>query len=218
MFSVLFTEYRRVSIPSTKGCTKHLSQERDSVIQEASSLKENIAHIKTIVTAQQANARISGVDEHLQMSEVVETALEINASALDKNAVAVTRRFEELPAMVMDRHKVLQILINLIRNAGHALRDSSQREKALTATINRHGTERVRVSVATTVWVLISITWHESLPMDSPPRKTATDLGFTAAPTRPKRWAGRWTVTAKDPGLGASFTLELPLRHMDAAQ
>ena len=53
--------------------------------------------------------------------ELVEDALEMNGAAFDRHGVEVVREFAEVPLVRVDRHKVLQVLINVIRNAKYAL-------------------------------------------------------------------------------------------------
>ena len=68
-----------------------LVEERDALQDELGSLCENIEHIKEIVQVQQAYARRSGTEQELNMSEVVEMALNINESAITRHTVDVVR-------------------------------------------------------------------------------------------------------------------------------
>jgi len=42
----------------------------------------------------------------------------------------VVRDFHEVPLITVDKHKVLQILVNVIRNAKYACDESRERRKA----------------------------------------------------------------------------------------
>ena len=59
-------------------------------------------------------------DQAAIMRELVEDALRMNASALARHEVQAVREFTVVPDITVDKHKVLQILVNLIRNAKFA--------------------------------------------------------------------------------------------------
>ena len=70
---------------------------------------------------QQSYASAAGVVEKVALVSLMEDALQINSEALTRHEVTVPRQFEEVPLLMVDKQKVLQILINLILNAMYAL-------------------------------------------------------------------------------------------------
>ena len=50
----------------------------------------------------------------------MEDALRLNSGALDRHAIKLVREYSEMNPVLVDKHKVLQILVNLIRNAKHS--------------------------------------------------------------------------------------------------
>src|ERR1700722_15332536 len=108
----------------------HLLEEQKEVIQELSLLVKNIEHIKEIVAMQQNYAKVSGLLELLPVVELVEDALRMNAGGMERHQVEVFREYSEVPPMLVEKHKVLQVLINLIRNAKYALDDGMPSENA----------------------------------------------------------------------------------------
>ncbi|HYP18188.1 MAG TPA: PAS domain-containing protein, partial [Opitutus sp.] len=99
---------------------EHSLAERDRLLKEAESLQKNVDHIKEIVSMQQAYATMVGVIEPLDAIELMEDSLRMNAGALVRHAVGVTRDFQPVPRVMAEKAKVLQILVNLIRNAKYA--------------------------------------------------------------------------------------------------
>ena len=71
----------------------------------------------------------------------------MNTGAFDRHGVTVERNFSPAPTVRVDRHRVLQILINLIRNAKYALDDGEGPDKRITISIVPSA-DRVRVSIA----------------------------------------------------------------------
>src|SRR5439155_1403300 len=96
---------------------QRLDAERMKMHGELQSLAANIEHIKEIVAMQQNYAKVSGETESLPTNGLIEDALRMNAAAFVRHGVTLRRDFAEVPCVAVDKHKVLQILTNLFRNA-----------------------------------------------------------------------------------------------------
>ena len=107
-----------------------LNEEQVSVTKDIDPLRTNIEHIKVIVAMQQSYAKISGVTEVVSVTDLVEDALRIDVSELERHGVELVRDYApDIPAISVDKHKVLQILVNLIRNARYSCAESGNAEK-----------------------------------------------------------------------------------------
>ena len=118
---------------------EHLAGEQAEIAQGTQIATANIDHIKEIIAMQQSYARVLGVVESLPVVDLVEDALRLNAGAMDRHRVKVIREFSEVPPILVDKHKVLQILVNLIRNAKYAWTIAGTRDKRI---VVRVGLER----------------------------------------------------------------------------
>jgi len=70
---------------------------------------------------QQNYAKVSGFSEALPLEKLMDDAIQMNAAAFERHRVRVIRNYENVPNVRVDRHKVLQILVNLLRNAKYAM-------------------------------------------------------------------------------------------------
>ena len=111
---------------------KALSDEHDRLFSETTELAGRIEHIKEIVAMQQNYGRVSGISETISPEKLMEDALMLNQGALVRHHIVVEKNYEDLPAVVVDKHKVLQILLNFINNAKYACSDSDRTEKIIT--------------------------------------------------------------------------------------
>src|SRR5262249_33857683 len=111
---------------------EYLIQEQTMMLRELAALSKNIEHIKQIISMQQSLARFGGLQEPVTVTEIIEQALVINLAALERQQIEVVREYAELPQVLVDRHQVLQILVNLISNAIHAMRAWPGRQHYLT--------------------------------------------------------------------------------------
>src|SRR5204862_720178 len=115
---------------------EHLTGEQSALLKELDLLKKNIEHINDIVAMQQSYAKVSGVTEVVKVTDLVEDSLRMNAGALTRHGVQVIRKFDpHLPEITVEKHKVLQILVNLIRNAKYACAESGRTDMEMTVRV-----------------------------------------------------------------------------------
>jgi signal transduction histidine kinase len=189
-----------------------LAGEQSELATEMASIGRNVEHIKEIVAMQQSYARVSGVYEDLSVASLVEDALRMNIAAFDRHCIDVVREFDEnTPRACVDRHKVLQILINLFRNAKHAMDQLTGNEKRVL----------IRVGVALPGRVQISIRDHGIgiAPGDLTrifnhgftTKKDGHGFGLHSGANAAKEMGGSLKAHSEGLGKGAEFTLELPV-------
>ena len=99
---------------------EHLEKEQADMRKELHELVMNVEHIKEIVATQQNYARVLGVAEVVDLSEVMEDAIKIHGGSYERHAIKLIREYDPLPQMTLDKHKVMQILINFLSNAKYA--------------------------------------------------------------------------------------------------
>jgi two-component system NtrC family sensor kinase len=120
--------------------------------QEQDQLTRNVEHIKEIVAMQQNYARVSGFLEQVSMASLVDDAMQINLAGLTRHGVQVVRQYSDVPPATVDKHKVLQILVNLVHNAKYALDESGRQDKRLTVGIGMNGDTALKSPSVTTAW------------------------------------------------------------------
>ena len=141
----LTTDPRGRQLPQFLGrLTEHLVEENKGLLVEAETLDKNVQHIRQIVAMQQSFARVFGVIESYEPERLMEEAVQFNLTAFERHGIKLVRQYGPAPRVLVDRHKVLQILINLFRNAKQALRDRNPTEKRITLSIVATEDGRVR--------------------------------------------------------------------------
>jgi PAS domain S-box-containing protein len=189
---------------------EQLEVERKAILDELEQLGKNVEHIKDIVTVQQSYARVAGLSQSVEIVELVEDSLRMNACALSGQEVELIREFETDPVISVDKHKVMQILVNLVRNAKYACDDSGQPGGRITVRITRD--ERfVRVSVIDNGVGIPPENLARIFSHGFTTRKTGHGFGLHSGIVAAKEMGGALLVKSDGPGLGATFTLELPL-------
>jgi signal transduction histidine kinase len=191
---------------------KHLSEERAFVLGELEGLRKHIDHIKDIVAMQQNYAKVSGLVETVRPTQLVEDALQMNAGALARHGVKVSREFGVVPPMAVEKHKVLQILVNLIRNAKYALDESGREEKWLRIGVGATAEGRVRIEVRDNGVGIAAENLTRVFQHGFTTRKDGHGFGLHSGALTAQELGGSLTAHSEGPGTGATFTLELPVK------
>jgi len=184
---------------------EHLAAEQAAALEELAGLEKNIDHIKDIVAMQQSYAKVSGITQTIKVVELVEDALHMNESALIRHEVKLVREYDPAsPEITVDKHKVMQVLINLVRNAKYACDDSGSTEKRIVARVVS-GRDRVKISIADNGIGIPPENLTRIFNHGFTTRKNGHGFGCTAGRWRPGKWEApcwrRVTGLAKAPVL-----------------
>ena len=190
---------------------EQLRKEQENTLRELEQLAKNVDHIKDIVAMQQSYARVAGIVEKVSLVNLVEDALQINAAALARHEVKAIRQFEAVPPLMVDKHKVLQILINLIRNAKYALDECNQIEKRLTITIAKTDGECVMVRVEDNGIGIPTENLTRIFSHGFTTRPNGHGFGLHIGALNAWEMGGSLSAASEGTGHGATFTLILPL-------
>jgi len=191
--------------------TDHLVEENKALLQETDALDKNVQHIKQIVITQQSFARVFGVTESLQVERLMEEALQFNAAAFDRHGIRVVRQYAPAAPALLDRHKVLQILINLLRNAKQALREAGRNDKQITLAITTTGEGRVRLAITDNGIGISQENLAKIFRHGFTTKQDGHGFGLHAGALAAQEMQGSLTAHSNGPGTGATFTLELPV-------
>jgi PAS domain S-box-containing protein len=199
-------------IPYLEALAAHLSEDRTAMLEETRRLIRNIEHIKEIVAMQQTYARPVGVLEAIQPAELAEDALRINAAAYKNDAIKVVREFSQVPAITTDRHKVIQILVNLLQNAKHACKEGGARVREVSVRIGAAGADRIKIEVTDNGIGIPSENLNRIFNHGFTTRKDGHGFGLHSGALAAKEMGGSLKVQSEGPQKGATFSLELPVR------
>ncbi|MBV9912127.1 MAG: PAS domain-containing protein [Sinobacteraceae bacterium] len=192
--------------------SRQLSTDQEKTLNEIESLKKNIAHIKEIVAMQQRYAKIGvgGVTETLDLTNLVDESLRINLSALEGRAITVVREFERVPLITVDKHKVLQILVNLVRNAKDACEAAGGVMKRVTVRVAQCA-RGVEIAVTDTGVGIPHENMIRIFNHGFTTKKSGHGFGLHSGALAARELGGELRAHSGGPGAGATFVLELPV-------
>jgi PAS domain S-box-containing protein len=194
------------------GLTDYLKSERKMLLSEVESTRRHVEHVKDIVAMQQSYARVAGVTEKVKVVDLVEDALRMNVGALARHEVEVVRDYPATaPEITVEKHKVLQILVNLIRNAKYACDESGRRDKRMTLQVSAEAS-RINIVVIDNGVGIPAENLNRIFNHGFTTRQKGHGFGLHSGALAAREMGGKLTARSDGSGAGATFTLELPLQ------
>jgi C4-dicarboxylate-specific signal transduction histidine kinase len=126
----------------------------------------------------------------------------------------VVRAYQSKPRVNVEKHKVLQILVNLISNAKFACEESQNPTKQVTLRVEGVG-ERVRISVDDNGVGIPPENLTRIFNHGFTTRVTGHGFGLHSGALAARELGGALTVHSDGRGRGASFTLDLPMHSLE---
>jgi signal transduction histidine kinase len=221
----LSTEKGKVLPTYLSTVSKRLAEENAKMLDELALVNRHVDHIKNIVAMQQSYARPNGLHEPVAIGALLDDALRMGEASFAKHGIEVIRDYEPGLSFVTDRHKLLQIMINLISNARHALKDHRvPAESGVYPLVEPHPLTSahqliVRVRRTPTGVTIAIADTGVGIPAENldkifqhgfTTKRGGHGFGLHASANAARELGGSLSVMSDGPGRGATFTLELP--------
>ncbi|MGK4004087.1 AAA family ATPase [Sorangium sp. So ce1036] len=190
----------------------HLAAEHEAACSELAELGECVSRIRDIVSDQLRNAGMKIIVESVMVASVIEDALRVGLNRAERahHGIEVVCELAEEIRIETDRHRLLQIVTNLVTNARRAVcysASSTRRVLIRCAPLEGGGcsveVEDTGVGIAPEhlgrLFQQGFTTWPEG-----------TGLGLHASVLEARLLGATLRAESEGPGQGARFTLELP--------
>lgn len=186
-----------------------LESEHQAMANELTVLGKSVDHIKEVVAIQQSYAGNTQFVESVKLAELVDDALRLNADRLARHSVEVVKDFGELPLFSLNRHRVLQILVNLIDNANIAMAGISDRTPRITLGAGLADEHVLRITVADNGEGILPENLTRIFSHGFTTRKNGHGFGLHSCALAAQEMGGSLSAHSDGAGLGATFTLQL---------
>jgi C4-dicarboxylate-specific signal transduction histidine kinase len=140
---------------------------------------------------------------------LVDKAIALNFT--DSTDVTVTRDYQFAPRLILDRHKLIQILGNVLSNSRHALRDQTQGQRILTVRIRAITAGSFAIDVEDSGIGIETAVLQRLFEFGFTTKKDGHGFGLHASANLAKELGGELSGHSNGPGRGARFTLRVPL-------
>jgi signal transduction histidine kinase len=147
----------------------------------------------------------------VKIADLVEDAIRMNLSALERHEIHISQEYDAAKStdIAVEKHKLLQIFINLISNAKNACVESGQTEKRLNIRVS-NGDDRIRITFADNGVGIASENLTRIFAHGFTTRQNGHGFGLHSAALAAQEMGGRLLAHSEGTGRGATFTLELP--------
>jgi signal transduction histidine kinase len=192
---------------------EHLGAENHTLHADMQAIVTHVEHIGKIVAAQQSHARRGGITEEVDVAELADSAIALNFT--DSADVTVNRDYQLAPRLTLDRHKLIQILGNLLSNARHALREQTGGQRVLTVRIRALSPGSLAIDIEDSGIGIETGALGRLFEFGFTTKKDGHGFGLHASANLAKELGGELSGHSEGPNRGARFSLRLPLIATD---
>lgn len=188
-----------------------IALEKQGMTDELAQLSKSVDHIKDIVATQQHYAGASTLKEPVHISALMDDALRMNAGALSRHNVTVVKHYAQVPEILADKHRLLLIMVNLISNAKYAMSNLVDRPRQMTLTVQPRDDATLQISVKDDGEGIPAENMTRIFTHGFTTRKEGHGFGLHSCALAAVEMNGQLTAHSDGPGLGAMFTLTIPM-------
>ena len=193
------------------GIVSRLETEQETVQTEISNLIEHVNHVKVVVAMQQSFAGVCGLEEPVCLFKLFADAEQLLSNSIYRHEIELTLDFEELPMLMLERQRVLQVVVNLLKNAKDALTSSSTENRKLTVKAARHN-EMLKVEVTDNGVGIASADLTKIFSHGFTTKQTGHGFGLHSCANTIQEMGGELTAKSDGLGHGATFTMTIPFK------
>ncbi len=190
------------------------AHDQGTIAEEMETIRKNVEHIGMVIQAQQQHAKGESIVEHFLLDDILNEALKLAIFSYREGTIEIERHFEHNCVIQSDRHKVLQILLNLLHNARHALRDSKRSDPKLKLTLSRCKTRNILLAIEDNGVGISPENAHRIFENGFTTKSDGNGFGLHTAVVIAQELGGSLTVSSGGIGQGATFFLTLPIKHV----
>jgi two-component system NtrC family sensor kinase len=192
------------------GLGQRYEADRDETLDELARLRDNIEHIRTIVATQQSYARAEPVLEECAAAQLLRDAVTMHRGTVEALGIDVSVVADPGVVVNTDRHKVLQILINLVTNSIAALADVSGARRLMLEA--QAAADQVGLTVLDTGVGIDADTLPRIFAHGFTTKANGHGFGLHSAAVAARELGGSLAAESAGRGRGARFVLTLPRR------
>lgn len=198
-------------VPFLAEVAQSLESKRAGLDNEAKEMQTRLAHIEMIIGKQQQHSRRASLLEWVQIAEVVEDATTILMPSFERHGVELDVQLLDDPQARLDRHQVLEMLINLLGNAKDAVVATGSEDRRVAVTIHTPGEETAAVAITDNGVGISQEALDQIFTYGFTTKDDGHGFGLHNAANAAKAIGGEILASSGGEGAGATFTLVLPV-------
>ena len=193
-----------------KELSKQFALDQENQLGELQGLSDNVDHIKNIISMQQTYTGNMGVVEKLNASMLFEDAIKINIASIKKHGIKLVREYNDQLVINVDKHKIVQVLVNLVSNAKYAVENNEEGNKLIIAGIEEKN-NRVYFYIKDNGVGIEKVNLNRLFEFGFKKRDGGHGYGLHHSALMATEMKGTLCVESDGLGKGAKFTLDIPM-------
>jgi two-component system, sensor histidine kinase ChiS len=187
-----------------------VAADRRATAEELARLQRKLDHMKSVVAIQRRVATASGIDELFGIADAAEEALRLAAASAEHHGIEITCEHAQTPLVRGDRHKVLQIVVNLVKNAQEAVRAGASGHRRIAIRSRRHD-DRIQLIVSDSGVGITPAVHKQLFASGFTTKPSGHGVGLHTSSLLATELGGSLTCHSDGAERGATFVLELPV-------
>jgi NO-binding membrane sensor protein with MHYT domain/two-component sensor histidine kinase len=187
-------------------------KEQKLISSELKMLSRSVEHIRSIIATQQDLSLISGSEQVVSIANVIEESILISGIDHDKYAVHINKKLDKLNPVLIDKVKLLQILVNLLQNAKDVLIESKQNDKTIVISV-KNNNDHFIISIQDNGPGIPKELLSKIFGYGFTTKKNGHGFGLHTSAISATEMGGALKVTSEGTGKGATFILQLPYNY-----
>ncbi len=189
-----------------------MEQSKTKIISEIDRVMSHLSKVNTIMTAQQRYATGPFFLENVSIDDIVKTAIEFVGLHDPEQDIQIRYASTSIPTLYTERHRLTQILINLLQNAKQAVLDHTATQKTINIHTKKIDLDRVQISVSDNGVGFSKELVKSMFNLGFTTKKNGHGFGLHFSANAAKEIGAVLTCESQGLGLGATFLLDLPIR------
>jgi len=202
--------------PFLLALSRQISSEHGALEGELATLAVGVEHIRQLVDSQQAYATRSTLREPTALAEQLDQALKLTTRAGDAS-LEVVREYAAIGSVKLDRHKLLEILVNLVKNARESIEEAGVGAPRLILRVLEPEPGIARIEVEDNGIGIPPENMARIFNHGFTTKSSGHGFGLHAAANAATELDAKLNVRSPGPGRGATFILDIGARERAAA-
>ena len=195
----------------------HLLTEHEAQCERARFLRKNVEHMSNIIRLQKSYIPDSGIEETVFLNEFITDAVAFDQPVMNSGGtsaapeVTLAVECQLLAPVRMDKHRVMQIILNLLSNARAAVQSTDQLDKriAIEIALTAAG-DRLQIQVRDNGIGIPQTLSDKIFQLGFTTKARGHGYGLHMSAVAAEQMGGSLKCHSDGPGLGAAFLLDLP--------
>lgn len=189
-----------------------LKEEQGTTLKELEGLIGKVNHVKQIIFSYQTMAKSQNLVEPFSVVELLDQAVDVSFQPEDANWIRIQRDYHRVPPVVVEKHQLLQILVNLLRNAKQAMQSQDRANHLLTlrvaGMVDNSGS--IIVTIRDTGIGIAPQHLEKMFTRGFTTKHDGNGIGLHSSMHSIQRMGGQLQAHSEGVGTGATLTLILP--------